>query len=303
MSRVTVFTPTYNRANTLHRVFESLCNQTYKDFEWIIVDDGSTDDTKIIVEKFCNNCDFSIKYYYEENAGKHTAINLGLKNASGEFFLIADSDDSFRNNALERFISVWNQIENKEEYKGIICRSYDVETGKPNGVFPAKVFDSNDLEGLFKYNLNFEKWSFIRTDIMKEFPFPTPNEKLKFFPETVIWGRMSKKYKTRYIDDCLRGYYRDQNNSLITRADARAKETKYLWIFFINETFIYLLKKPKYFLKSFIGLSRDIYLSHNNIFTGLKYIRGILKKIIYIIFIPIGFVFALFKKRKCKIND
>ena len=99
----TVFTPTYNRAHTLSRVYKSLADQTFKNFEWLIVDDGSTDGTKVLIEKWTEEASFPIRYFYQENQGKHIAHNLGVKKARGELFLSLDSDDTCVPEALERF--------------------------------------------------------------------------------------------------------------------------------------------------------------------------------------------------------
>jgi GT2 family glycosyltransferase len=90
----TVFTPTYNRAHTIGRVYESLRAQTFRDLEWLVVDDGSKDNTREVVEGFAREAGFPIRYVYKENGGKHTARNLAVKHASGELFLVLDSDDS-----------------------------------------------------------------------------------------------------------------------------------------------------------------------------------------------------------------
>src|SRR5437762_2817315 len=90
----TVFTPTYNRAGTLPRVYESLKAQTFRDFEWIIVDDGSADSTQELVQSWIGDLDFPIRYFRQQNQGKHVAVNLGVKEARGEFFLNLDSDDA-----------------------------------------------------------------------------------------------------------------------------------------------------------------------------------------------------------------
>ena len=298
--RITVFTPSYNRAGTLNRVYESLVSQTYRNFNWIIVDDGSHDNTREVVEQFIEEADFEIKYIYKENGGKHTAINRALKETEAELFLIADSDDSFCPDALEVFINTWDSIpqEVRPQYKGVIARCYNAETGEGIGAFPEKVFDSNDLDALFKLKLRFEKWNIVRTDVMKEFAFPEPNEKLKFYPETVIWCRMARKYKTRYVDEPLRGYYRDQENSLVTQADARSRETIYLWQYYINEAMDYLWKSPKYFLQAVIGFSRDCILSHNKYSKSIVRINGLAKRILVTIFYPCGFIFAGIKKIK-----
>ena len=92
---ITVFTPTYNRAHLLPRLYESLVKQTYRDFEWIIVDDGSSDNTAEVINEW--DADFPIRFFRKENGGKHTSINLGVEKADGELFFIADSDDLMRN--------------------------------------------------------------------------------------------------------------------------------------------------------------------------------------------------------------
>lgn len=265
--RVTVFTPTYNRADVLHRVFDSLKAQTYRDFEWLIVDDGSADNTKAVVERFVDQGAFPIKYVYQENQGKHIATNNAVAMTESELFVIADSDDAFTANALQRLVETWDSIPDgeKKSYKGVICRCFDSATKEPIGVFPEKQFDSNDVDGYFKLNLAFEKWMLLRTDVMKEFPFPGAGEGLKFFPETVVWQRMGRKYKTRYIDDPLREYFRDQDNALTHVKTPRYRENAHLWAHYVNDCMDHFGDKPGLFMKSFVGITRD------NILLGKKF--------------------------------
>jgi glycosyltransferase involved in cell wall biosynthesis len=82
----TIFTPTFNREHLLPRLYKSLCEQTYKDFEWLVVDDGSTDNTEILLKKYIAEADFPIRYISKSNGGKHTAINEGVRQAKGLFF-------------------------------------------------------------------------------------------------------------------------------------------------------------------------------------------------------------------------
>jgi len=96
----TIFTATFNRAGTLTRVYEGLCSQTYRDFEWLIIDDGSTDATGEMVSRWRGEATFSIRYYWQENRGKHVAHNVALEKAQGEFFIVLDSDDSIVPDAL-----------------------------------------------------------------------------------------------------------------------------------------------------------------------------------------------------------
>lgn len=120
----TVFTPTFNRAASIHRVYESLQSQTFRDFEWLIVDDGSEDDTADLVRRWIKEADFPIEYMKQNHAGKHIAWNYALQKAKGYFFIIADSDDAFVPNALERLLEVYKSIPEKDaaKYRGVTCR-------------------------------------------------------------------------------------------------------------------------------------------------------------------------------------
>lgn len=299
MIEISVFTPTYNRGNVLHRVFDSLSGQDNKDFEWIIVDDGSNDKTHEIVTEFQKKADFKITYLFQENHGKHIAVNRGVEIAMGELFLIADSDDCFKANTISTFISEWKKIPVNERlnYKGITVRCFNAETKQEIGNFGRMCFDSNDLDSSFKYKFRYEKWNIVRTDVMREFPFPEPDERLKFFPESVIWWRMARKYKTRYLNVSLRGYYHDQNNSLVKKGNSRAAETLYLWTAYINEVFDYFWCSPKTFLKAFIGYSRDTFLSKKKLKDTIRNISGFFKKVSIYLLSPVGFLLFL-KKRK-----
>lgn len=294
MKRVTVFTPTYNRANVLHRVYDSLAAQTYRDFCWLIVDDGSKDDTKAVVEAFIAREQFPIKYVRQENQGKHIATNHAVAMTDSELFVIADSDDAFTPNALQRLVETWDSVSDgdKKHYKGVICRCFDSATKEPIGAFPAEQFDSNDLDAYFRQNLNFEKWMLFRTDVLKEFPFPGEGQGLKFFPETVIWQRMGRKYKTRYIADPLREYFRDQDNALTHVKTPRFRENVYLWEHYVNDTMDRFWDKPAVFIKSFVGISRDNILLGRSFRQILTIPNKFWKKVVVAGFYPAGWILS-----------
>ena len=265
--RITVFTPTYNRANTLYRVYDSLASQTYRDFQWIVIDDGSTDGTKRVVEGYAEKADFPVIYKYQPNSGKHTAINRAVEMCGTEFFIIADSDDAFKAESLEVFIDEWESIplRERDSFKGVICKCYDAKTGEDIGSFPGDHIDTDELTAGFILKFRFEKWSFFRTDVLREFPFPEPKGHLKFFPETVVWQQMSRKYKTRYINVALRAYFRDQGNALTSNDNLRYRENIYLWQHYINNVRDYARYNPKLFLKAYVGIIRDGLLDGKNI--------------------------------------
>jgi glycosyltransferase involved in cell wall biosynthesis len=217
MPLITVFTPTFNRGNKLHRVFESLQKQTFRDFEWIIVDDGSTDNTQQVVEAFKKqNNDFEIIYIRQQNAGKHIAVNAGVSLAKGYFFHIADSDDAIEPGTLQHFLNTWQNIpeQKRQSYCGIwaCCKNqYGERVSDPA---PGKIYDGTIKDLFYKQGFRKEAFHIYKTSVMKEFPFPD-NFKNIYFPEGIIWRRMTDKYLVRLIDEELRIYYLENSHDSI----------------------------------------------------------------------------------------
>lgn len=199
---VTVFTPTYNRAHLLPRLYESLYKQTFKDFEWVIVDDGSVDGTHDVVKGFSNvdyNGEFPIRYFYQENGGKHRAINRGVKEAQGELFFIADSDDWLPENALSTVIATYDKVKYDKTIAGIVgLDCYDNGSIIGSGL-PMDAIDCDAIEIRQKYRVTGDMKEVFRTSVLREFPFPEiANE--RFCPEQLIWFRIAQKYKMRYLN-------------------------------------------------------------------------------------------------------
>lgn len=215
---ITVFTPAYNRGHLLHRVYESLCKQTFRDFEWVIVDDGSTDDTKRVVQSFVNDnperrtkdeerrTDFPIRYFFQENGGKHRAINRGVKEAQGELFLILDSDDTLPEKSLETINHYYQQIKDDRSFGGV-CGYMAHHDGTIIGRgCDMPVLDANSIEMRYKYNIQGDMLEVFRTEVMREIPFPEiPGE--KFVSEALVWNRIACKYRLRVFHEVV--YYRD----------------------------------------------------------------------------------------------
>lgn len=195
----TVFTPTFNRARLLPTLFQSLCAQTCRDFEWLIVDDGSVDDTADVVSAFQAISNFPIIYIVQAHGGKHKAVNTGVQRARGRFFGIADSDDAYTPDALELCARHFAEIPETEKphFVGMtgLCAT-------PNGQvigskFPANVFDSDALE-LVACRVRGDKAGFLLADVMKQFPFPEGIG--PFVTEGLIWNRIARRYRTRYFN-------------------------------------------------------------------------------------------------------
>lgn len=196
---ITVFTPTYNRAYLLPRLYESLKSQTFKDLEWLIVDDGSTDDTRDLVDKWINKNLLDIRYYYQENGGKHRAINRGAPLAKGEWFFIVDSDDYLPDNSLE-IASKWiDTIKDDDSFAGVCGVKKDI-TEKIDCGFNFEFMDASPLYGTEISRT--DKAEIFRTSILKGFPFPDfPGE--RFCAEGLIWNRIGLHYKLRYFNEVI----------------------------------------------------------------------------------------------------
>jgi glycosyltransferase involved in cell wall biosynthesis len=202
--RFTVITPTYNRVHTLNRVYESLVQQTFTDFEWLVIDDGSSDGTDALVSRFKESASFPIRYEWKPNGGKHTAMNLGVKLAAGEFVLFLDSDDRCTANALERFDHHWKLIPNPEKFSTLasLCKTPDGKlVGNP---YEADVVDAYTLADQLRVRGAAERWGINRTDVLREFLFP---EGERFVPEALVWNRIARKYAARFVNEALRIYY------------------------------------------------------------------------------------------------
>lgn len=204
---ITVFTPTYNRGAFLYKIFESLSQQTFKDFEWIVVDDGSTDNTKDIIEKIIDGCDsFPVRYIYKENGGKHTAINVGVKNSKGELFLILDSDDSLPKDSLE-IIAMQNETcSSKKDCAGVCGLMAHHNGERIGGGFPAEELYESVLYFRYKLGVTGDLLEVFKTSVLREFSFPEINGE-KFCPEALVWNRIAVKYKLYCFNKVV--YYRD----------------------------------------------------------------------------------------------
>ena len=197
--QITVFTPTYNRAHLLPRLYKSLCAQTCKDFEWIIVDDGSADDTKSIVDGFIHDCAITIRYFRQENGGKHRAINRGVKEAKGNLFFITDSDDILPEKSIETVLKQYEKAKNQAPLGGV-CGLDQTFDGKiiGNGL-PTEHIVSNSIDIRMRHGVDGDLKEVFLTSVLKEFPFPEI-EGEKFCPEALVWFRIARKYNLYFFN-------------------------------------------------------------------------------------------------------
>ena len=203
--RITVFTPAYNRAGVIAALYHSLQRQTFRDFEWIVVDDGSSDSTEILFDQWLQEENgFPILYIKQENGGKHRAINQGLQKACGELFFIVDSDDYLSDDALMTIDKMEKSIPVSERHAFIgICGLRAHFDKSPLGSsFEGDFLDITYLERE-KYNIRGDKAEAFYTELLKKYPFPEfPNE--KFVTECIVWDRIAGDgFKFRYFNGIL----------------------------------------------------------------------------------------------------
>lgn len=256
----TVFTPTYNRASTLHRVRDSLDAQTYRDFEWVIVDDGSSDGTQQPVEGWQHDAWFPIRYFRQPNSGKHVAFNRAVREARGELFLTLDSDDACDADALARLLHWWEKIPASERqgFSAVTGQCRD-QHGRVLGTpYPRSPLDCGPIEARWRFRVKGEKWGFQRTDVLRDHPFPEP-EGVKFVSESLVWRAIDVAgYKTRFVNETLRTYWMEEEGKVsLTEITPKVLEGRMMvHAQTLNELGSWFAVNPMAFASAAINLSR-----------------------------------------------
>ena len=198
---ITIFTPTFNRAHTLPRLYESLKKQSsYANcFEWLIVDDGSTDNTEELIRSFKNEKKLNIRYLKKTNGGKHTALNVGIANTIGEYFFCVDSDDILSPDAIKVLVTFIN----KHHPNGIIAYKSDMaEKTQIGDSFPIGLNKTTLYSLINQFKCSGDRSLIYKTDLIKPIIIPEPSN-TKFFPETYIYDKFDESYKSLLLDVAL----------------------------------------------------------------------------------------------------
>ncbi len=217
----TVFTPTYNRAHTLHRCYESLKAQTCRDFEWLIVDDGSEDGTAALVATWqAEQCLPAIRYEPRPHGGAHLAYNHCLRTAAGQMVIKLDSDDGCVPQALERLRLHWLSIpdEARDGFSGVTALCQDQDGQRVGSEFPQSPLDCTAADLDYIHQVHGEKWGFLRLDVLRQFPFPEDCQG-HFIPESYVWSQVSQRWRTRHVNEMLRIYWMDAPSLVHGRPD------------------------------------------------------------------------------------
>ncbi len=235
--RISIFTPAYNRAHTLYRLYKSLSKQTFPDFEWIVVDDGSTDNTEEVVGRIIEEANgrFPIRYIKTENGGKHRAINRGIPHVRGELTFIVDSDDWLPEDSLSLINEVENSIVDKRTFGGVCGVKYYDNNLDVGESFQGDYLDITTIERK-KHGIKGDKAEVFYTAVLKKYPFPEIEGEM-FVTEAVVWNRIANDgYKLRFFNkriyccEYLEDGLSAQGNALYARNPKQ-------WALYINQEY------------------------------------------------------------------
>jgi glycosyltransferase involved in cell wall biosynthesis len=255
---IVIFTPTFNRGHLLKRVYSSLLRQSFREFYWLIIDDGSADNTKHVVNELIEEGKLKIDYHYKENGGKYTAIQKACQIAYADYIIILDSDDELEDNAVEVFVNAWNEIrsQSKESEYSEIRAGTQLKDGTPVGKwsFPSEIqfIDATWHEMVLKFRNDNEMISCARLSELKKVTEISKDTLLtkdfRYLSEFVFWARYGRS-KIRFLNKNLRIYYVDSNNSIMRNTDSLVgfNDDLVSYKIFCEENFRYFLWRPKYF--------------------------------------------------------
>jgi glycosyltransferase involved in cell wall biosynthesis len=291
--KFTVFTPCYNSEKFLHRVFDSLQNQTFRNFEWIVINDASLDNTHELLERLIKKANFPINYIRnQKNLMLSINYNIAIREARGAFFMPIGHDDAFIPETLETYFNYWERY-GSDVFSGITCLCQDQFGNLIGDKFPASPYFSNYFDIVYNRKIKGEKCGIIRTDVIKRFLLPEDVD--VYVSEGLIWLNIGKEFKTIFLNEIIRTYYVNEiehrSLSWILKNKVQYPQgQKYLSLQMIN-TFHklinhnYIIKVKDYI--NYIRMSLFVGISPSKM---LKEILLISKKTILCILFPIGFL-------------
>jgi glycosyltransferase involved in cell wall biosynthesis len=291
MPLFTVYTPTFNRAHTLPRVFESLQAQTCRDFEWLVIDDGSTDGTAELMQRYQSEASFPLRYLPMPHRGAHHAHNLSLAESRGELWLKLDSDDGCVPQALELLKHHWENIPQaqRSSFSGVTGLCRDQKGALVGTFFPTDPLDCSAAELEYRHKVRGEKWGFLRLDVVRRFPYPedVPGN---FIPESFIWCQVSQQFKTRHINEVLRIYWTDAPSLVHGPSNPRTNAAGHRLMFkmVLDLESAWFFVAPFRLLRAAAQYSRFAFLSGEVIaeqFRALRYFGG---RMLWLLMFPLG---------------
>ncbi|CNF47024.1 glycosyltransferase family 2 protein [Yersinia enterocolitica] len=219
MITVTVFTPTFNRAHVLKRCYLSILEQDRDDIEWLIIDDGSTDNTAEVVDSFKIENKLNIKYIYQNNSGKQAAWNKAVENASGEYFIGLDSDDALVAGSINKLLSISTVFDDKKII-GIRATSVNSETLKPNNCYLSNVDKKSSWFDEFSSGIRGERIDFFKTELLQKYLYPVASD-INFIPEIWFYSTVAKEYCFYYSSIPVRIFFDSEATNRLSKSSIK----------------------------------------------------------------------------------
>lgn len=283
---ITVFTPTYNRAHLLPRLYESLLAQSSTELEWVIVDDGSADNTAELVNDFIVKRELKITFFKQQNKGKHKAINKGLDLAKGNYFFIVDSDDYLLPHAINLILTYVNDYPN---LSGVVFRKAYEDQTRIGGYFPEKEFISNHLEKTYVKKIKGDLAEVYKTEILRECKFDEGITE-KFCAEGLVWNRVAQLGgQSIFVDEIIYiAEYLEGGLSSSTIQNRRSSPT-YASLFYkeLAESSILPLTQK---IRTYINFWRFAFFNNFGVWRNLEYIKF---NVLGMLCLPLGLVVKL----------
>lgn len=291
MIAITVFTPAYNRAHTIGRTYRSLLAQNCKNFIWMIVDDGSTDNTAELVHQWqAQDNGFEIRYIYKENGGMHTAHNTAYENIDTELNICIDSDDELAPGAIQKILDKWGEVKTSG-YAGMIGLDAEMSTGKIIGSgFPANMTETT-LAGYYAGGGSGDKKLVYRTDVMKQYPPYPVFEGEKYVALAYKYRLIDQDYKLAVLNDilCNVEYQPDGSSNNMWKQYLKNPKGFAFWR-------IICMKYPGSKKRVFIDCIH--YVSSSLLAQNRKFILESPQKLMTVCAIPFGIILTLYIKWK-----
>lgn len=305
---ISIVTPVFNRRRTILRTMKSVAEQSFRDFEFIIVDDGSEETIDDIVLEYMGKVDFPVLFIKKGNGGVHTARNAGVKASRGEYLFFLDSDDEITSNALSEYVEAWSSIsdDKRNEYREVLALCVDHNGNKIGVEWPPNIntLPYNEIRKISRNN-RAAHVSMMRADIMREHPWPEA-EGVKFVAESLIWDILSKQYKTWYLNQRLYVYHLETPVSISKQVRNRSVQycvnDLFRYLYYVNNYSLFQLSIKERITKCFYYCIYCHVLKKNNSFPQTEWaktgVTGLMNNcLIFSLWVPSFFASKLFMKK------
>lgn len=259
--KITIVTPSYNRAHTLTRVYDSLKKQTFRDFKWIIMDDGSTDNTKEIVDNFKSEGLIAVEYFWNHNQHKFITVFEGIKKVTSQYFMIVDSDDSYPTDSLQILFDEVEQISNQDKYISVMGLSQYTDGKIVGNQYPNNGFDGSIFDMRYKYKVRGDKFGIFITktyqQLLKNFDY-SPYKNKGYIPQSVFFNTYDADgVQTKFVNKVVRNYHLDDDDAnSVSNTRWTGKNTFGLmegYRSFLNSYGVKLFSYPKALIRNLVG--------------------------------------------------